>query len=144
MVNAMKNRKSSRNRKSENNYLEFDTEAVKTLRTVGDREAFYFYEAVGKPTGQIARNLVDFLDNVKSIGSESLMFHLKRNDFQNWIKKTLGDSKLARELSKISSSNSRDPRISICRAVENRISEITGPSVTIVAAANTTIPPPPC
>lgn len=105
--------------------LEVDTEAVKFLRTVRDQEAFYFYEAIGKPTGEIARNLPDFLDKVKSVKPESLIFHLQRKDFQNWIKEILGDSKLARKLGRISSSNSDDIRTKICENVENRIKELT-------------------
>ena len=56
--------------------------SVKILRTVDDQEAFYFYEAFGKPTGKAARNLSDFLDIVKSVKTESLMFHLQRGDFR--------------------------------------------------------------
>ena len=105
--------------------LEVDTEAVKVLRTVRDQEAFYFYEAIGKPTGEIARNLSDFLDKVKSVKPESLVFHLQRKDFQNWIKEILGDSKLARKLGRISSSDSDDIRTKICEKVEDRIKELT-------------------
>ena len=105
--------------------LEVDTEAVKVLRTVRDQEAFYFYEAIGKPTGEIARNLSGFLDKVKSVKPESLVFHLQRKDFQNWIKEILGDSKLARKLGRISSSDSDDIRTKICENVENRIKELT-------------------
>ena len=105
--------------------LEVDTEAVKVLRTVRDQEAFYFYEAIGKPTGEIARNLSDFLNKVKSAKPESLIFHLQRKDFQNWIKEILGDSKLARKLKRISSLDSDDIRTKICENVENRIKELT-------------------
>jgi len=116
--------------------LEVGTEAVKVLRTVGDQEAFYFYEAIGKPTGEIARNLSDFLDKAKSVNSESLIFHLQRRDFQNWVQKILGDSKLARELGRISSSNSDDIRMRICKTVENRIKELGEPSAAILVGEN--------
>lgn len=116
--------------------LEVGTEAVKVLRTVGDQEAFYFYEAIGKPTGEIARNLSDFLDKVKSVNSESLIFHLQRRDFQNWVEKILGDSKLARELGRISSSNSDDIRMRICKTVENRIKELGESSAAILVGEN--------
>lgn len=113
---------------------EVRTEAVKTLRTVGDQEAFYFYEAIGKPTGEIARNLSDFLDKAKSVKSQSLTFHLQRRDFQSWVQKILGDSKLARRLGRISSSNSDNIRMKICETVENRIKELGG-----ISAASTAI-----
>lgn len=100
--------------------------SVKILRTVGDREAFYFYEAFGKPTGNTARNLSDFLDIVKSVKTESLTFHLQRGDFQNWFEKILDDSELVAKLGKIASSNSSDIRLNIQNTVENRIKELRG------------------
>ena len=140
MVNFMKKATSFKNKKTkDNNNLQVDIEAVKVLRTVGDREAFYFYEAVGKPTGQVARNLSDFLDRVKSVKSESLMFHLQRKDFQNWIEKTLGDSKLAKRLGMISSSNRDDVRMNIHRTVENRIKELRESSCPLLVAENSIV-----
>lgn len=101
-----------------------DLEAMKILRTVGDQEAFYFYEKIGRPTGEIVKNLSDFLKKVQSVKSETLMFHVQRRDFQNWIGKVLGDSKLAEELDRISSSNTDVVRMSINRTVGNRIKEL--------------------
>jgi predicted lactoylglutathione lyase len=126
-------------RARESNNLEVNVETVKILRTVGDNEAFNFYEAVGKPTGETARNLTDFLEKVKSVKLESLVFHLQRNDFQNWIEKTLGDSKLARKLGMISSSNRDDIRMNIHRTVENRIKELRESSCALLVAENSTV-----
>jgi len=109
-------------------------EATKTLKMVKDEEAFYFYEAVGKSTGEKARNLSDFLEKVKAIKSDSLAFHLQRGDFQNWIEKSLGDSKLARKLEKISPADCTDVRMSICKAVENRLKELQKSSTTIACS----------
>jgi hypothetical protein len=103
--------------------LEVNKEAVRILRTVRDEEAFYFYETLGKPTGECARNLSDFLVKMKSVKSESLVFHLQRKDFQNWIKKTLGDSKLAKKLDEIQLSHG-DLRTKIHAIIENRIEEL--------------------
>jgi hypothetical protein len=115
-------KKGAKNRKRQN--PEADTEVVRALRTVKDQEAFYFYEAVGKPTGELARNLPDFLNKVKIVKSESLVFHLQRGDFQNWVTNTLGDSKLGNELSKISASEDKDTRMDVCKTVEDRIDEL--------------------
>jgi hypothetical protein len=140
MVNLMKKNTSSKNKKTkDNNNLEVDIETVKILRTVGDREAFYFYESIGKPTGEIARNLPDFLGKVKSVNSESLVFHLQRNDFQNWVEKVLGDSKLAAKLGRISSSNNNNIRMSICTTIDNRIKELRESSVTMLVRENSTV-----
>jgi predicted lactoylglutathione lyase len=136
----MSKNRTARNRRQS---LDIGIKAVKVLRTVGEQEAFYFYEAIGKPTGEVARNLSDFLEKVKSVKSESLMFHLQRNDFQNWVKRTLGDSKLARELGKISSSNSDEIRNLIFETVDNRIKELRNSSNAIVIADNSAILLPP-
>jgi hypothetical protein len=114
--------------------LEVDTEAVRILRTVGDAEAFYFYEAFGKPTGESARSLSEFLEKVKSVKSESLLFHLERKDFQNWIEKTLGDSKLARTMEGIVPSCDDNLRAKIQEAVENRIEELGASPLTLLVS----------
>jgi hypothetical protein len=119
---SSRNEKKTRSKKGQNSGV--DIEDAKILRTVKDQEAFYFYEAVGKPIGQIARNLHDFLEKVKSVRLESLTFHLQRRDFQTWIEKVLGDSKLAGKIEKISCSSGDDIRTNICTTVENRIKEL--------------------
>lgn len=112
--------------------LEVDAEDVKILRTVRDEEAFYFYEAIGKPTGENARSLSDFLEKIKSVKLESLLFHLQRKDFQTWIKKILGDSKLARKMDRIPPSHDDDFRTKIHATVENRIKELRGAPLTLL------------
>jgi len=111
--------------------LKVNTEGVRILRTVKDEEAFYFYEDIGKPTGESARSLSDFLEKTKSVKLESLLFHIKRKDFQNWIKKTLGDSQLATRIGRIAHTYDEDLRTKIHTAVENRIKELGGISVTL-------------
>jgi hypothetical protein len=129
--------KRSRIRSKQN--LELDLEAVKVLRTVKEQEAFYFYEAIGKPTGEVAQNLTDFLDKVKSVKPESLMFHLQRKDFQHWIEKILGDSKLAEKLEGISPSSTDDIRMRIYKTVENRIKQLQESSAATMVEENATV-----
>jgi len=112
--------------------LEVNAEAIRILRTVKDEESFYFYEAIGKPTGESARSLSDFLEKMKSVKLESLLFHLQRKDFQTWIKETLGDSKLARKIGGIPPSSDEELRTKIHATVENRIKELRGPSLTLL------------
>jgi len=112
--------------------LEVNTEATRILRAVGDEEAFYFYEAIGKPTGERARSLCEFLEKIKSVKLESLLFHLQRKDFQNWINKILGDSKLARKIGRIPPSHDDELRTRMHSIVENRIKELRGPSLTLL------------
>ena len=126
----LKNQKKKKLQKGRS--LEVNEEAVRILRTVRDEEAFYFYEALGKPTGECARSLSDFLAKMKSVKLESLVFHLQRKDFQNWIKKTLGDSKLANRIGRISLSQNEKIRTKIQLAVESRIKELGETSLTLL------------
>jgi len=112
--------------------LEVNAEAIRILRILRDEEAFYFYEAIGKPTGENAQSLSDFLEKMKSVKLESLLFHLQRKDFQTWIEKTLGDSKLARKMDRIPPSHDDDLRTKIHATVENRIKELRGTSLTLL------------
>lgn len=71
--------------------------ATSILRSVPPQNAFYFYRAIGAPTGAAARNLTDFLGIINTIDITSLQFHLGRGDFENWIK-MLGDDTLVKQL----------------------------------------------
>ena len=132
----MKKTQCIKSKKKNANNSRSDPEAFKILRTVGDKEAFHFYEAFGKPTGQVARNLFEFLNKVKSVSSQSLIFHLERNDFQNWVEKTIGDPKLAEKLTGISHSDRDRIQITISKTVENRIRELKESSVEIIVGKN--------
>jgi len=70
---------------------------------------FHFYEEIGKPTGQVATNLIDFCSKLASAQSPqaqaSLIFHMKRSDFAAWIRQAVGDSDLADKISKINPNN---------------------------------------
>lgn len=129
--------RTARNAKRQN--AESNAQSAKTLRTVGDQEAFYFYEAIGKPTGQNAKNLNDFLEKVKTVKAESLAFHLQRKDFQNWAEKILGDAKLAREIGRISATNSDDVRMLVSEIVQHRIKELRQSSAGIIVPENSVV-----
>jgi hypothetical protein len=99
-------------------------QAVKILRNVNDSEAFHFYENVGKPTGESAKSLSDFLKVVDTIKLESLRFHAERKDFQAWFKETLKDNELAEKIDKIASTNDERLRSKIHGIVEQRLQEL--------------------
>jgi hypothetical protein len=69
---------------------------------------------------------------MKSVKLESLLFHLQRKDFQTWIEKILGDSKLARKMDRIPPSHDDDLRTKIHATVENRIKELRGAPLTLL------------
>jgi hypothetical protein len=118
--------------------LEVNTEAIKILRMVKDEEAFYFYEDTGKPTGESAKSLSDFLEKIKTVKLESLLFHLQRKDLQNWIEKTLGDSNLARKIERISPSNDEALRTKIQSNIESRLKELKEASIPLLVNENLT------
>ena len=105
--------------------------AVRTLRTLSNEEAFYFYETIGKPTGQSARSLNEFVDKIKSVKLESLVFHLQRNDFKNWIANTLEDPKLAQKIQILPTEHKDQLRTKICTTVEAHLKELEGTSVQV-------------
>lgn len=119
--------------------LEVNAEATRILRTVNPSESFHFYEAIGKPTGQNASNLTEFLETVKSVKTESLQFHLERKDFQNWIDKTLGDTTLARRIAKIGTKHEGNIRAKIQSTLEKRIKELAGPTLTMIVNTEQTV-----
>ena len=124
--------KIEKKRKKKRQPLEVSAGAVKILRALNDKEAFYFYEDIGKPTGQSARSLPDFLEKIKSIKLESLQFHLQRKDFQNWFKETLGDAKLASRIEEIHPSKNDDLRKEICSTVKSRMNELSKETITLL------------
>jgi len=74
---------------------------ARILGTLTQEKAFFFYEDVGKPTGDSAASLTDFCTKINTVPSAALSFHLKRGDFENWIKNALGDTELANHVAKI-------------------------------------------
>jgi len=114
-------------------------EAMRFLRTVSANESFHFYEEIGKPTGQNATSLTDFLSKIKSVKTESLIFHLKRKDFENWIEKTLGDSTLAKRIGKMSFKRNRNVKARMQSILEKRIKELSDSSLTMMINPNLTL-----
>ena len=96
--------------------------ASNILRSVPPQNAFYFYRAIGAPTGAAARNLPDFLGILNTIDLTSLQFHLGRGDFENWIT-MLGDNTLAKQLAGLKEKKMRgeDLRLQIVGIVKARI-----------------------
>ena len=75
--------------------------AQKILREVPEFNAFYFFKDEGKYTGNYAVSLIIFYNMLSKIDKESLLFHFRRGDYQNWIKTIIGDNYLANEIKKI-------------------------------------------
>jgi hypothetical protein len=95
------------------------------LRSVPPQNAFYFYRALGAPTGAAARNLTDFLGVINTIDITSLQFHLGRGDFENWIR-MLGDNTLAKQLAGLKEKKLRgeDLRLELVDTVKARLNTL--------------------
>jgi hypothetical protein len=68
------------------------------IRTLSDKESFYFYKDEGYPIEQKAVSLQDFASKIEQIESQSLFFHYYRGDFERWVRECIGDSFLASKL----------------------------------------------
>lgn len=99
------------------------SEIKKILRTVPLDGAFYFYEGIGKPTVHMARSLADFREKINDVGLRSLVFHLRRKDFESWIRDILGDSELAENVGKIAP-DSFDLQVKLYATVSKRIKKL--------------------
>lgn len=75
------------------------------LGTVVYDKAFFFFEDMGKPTGQYAISLSDFSTKISEVPVKCLTFHLKRTDFEDWIRDIIGDPELSRRISELKSAN---------------------------------------
>jgi len=78
------------------------------MRTVASDKSFHFYEGIGRPTNQVAVSLIDFRKKIDRINLSSVIFHLKRADFESWIREVIGDDVLATRISQI---NPYDPNV---------------------------------
>ena len=76
-----------------------EPELNKILRELSEQESFYFYNAIGQPTGEKADSLSDFARKIEKIDPVTIAFHYYRGDFGRWIKDTIGDSVLGFRLS---------------------------------------------
>ena len=95
--------------------------SLKLLRTVPFEKGFHFYSSIGNYTGITATSLSEFALKLQTISTESITFHFRRKDFQNWIKYTIGDAALAGRISNAKQGQSaEDLRKEIIEIVEAR------------------------
>ena len=71
---------------------------LKAIEPVAHGKEFHFYTGIDQPTGFSAENIKEFYEIIKRVPSDSLQFHLLREDFENWTKKAVKDEELANEI----------------------------------------------
>lgn len=98
----------ARKRKQEQQIIEnLNKDSInKILGTVVYDKAFYFYEDIGKPTGDFAVSLSDFCSKIDKVDPKSLAFHLKRGDFENWVRDIIGDVELSNQMARLKTQKS--------------------------------------
>ena len=102
-----------------------DLKIVKILSTVPHGKEFYFYTDLGQNTGETATNLVTFAEKLETINGVSVKFHFQRNDYQKWIKTTVGDDVLAERFNHISRQVPvEDLRKELVKTLQTRIAQL--------------------
>jgi len=62
---------------------------------------FYFHDGAGRYLGRAAASLWEFREALSESPTESLRYHMRRGDFERWLRDTLHDDELAQRVSKI-------------------------------------------
>ena len=85
---------------------------------------FHFFMPDGHYTGETALSLCSFLKDITHVDRESISFHLKRGDFQKWIRGTLGDNELAAEIAELEKFPDVDLKVALSEIIQRRISQL--------------------
>jgi hypothetical protein len=95
------------------------------LSRLPNEKTFYFFTGIGNYSGVSASSLEDFCEKARTIDLQSVEFHTKRGDFENWLN-GLGDVELAKKMSLLKKQNltGEELRQAVCRTVKDRYEEI--------------------
>ena len=95
------------------------------LRIVPGNNAFYFFTDIGRYTDRCSACLADFCNAIQTIDAKSVEFHFKRGDFVLWIRETLGDSELSKEINRVcKTTQGEELRTAIHQTVESRLTKL--------------------
>jgi hypothetical protein len=95
------------------------------LNTVPFESGFHFYIKLGKYTGITACSIFEFAEKLQTVPIQSVTFHFQRQDFQKWLKNTVGDEELSKRIDQIkASSKNEDLRKELSKTVQNRIAQL--------------------
>jgi hypothetical protein len=97
------------------------------LKTVPSEYSFQFFTELQKNTGMTASSTVEFAEKLQMIPVQSVTFHFQRQDFQIWLKITVGDEELAQRIDQINlwTQDDENLRKKLAETVQNRITELT-------------------
>lgn len=96
--------------------------------SVPDYLAFRFAAGEGMMTGDVAHSYQEFLDVIKRVDSRSLVYHLYRGDFDNWVSEVFRDKALSEKLVRLKSTVRPvdQLRTRMIRLLEGRLAELRG------------------
>ncbi|MEM3833203.1 MAG: DUF5752 family protein [Thermoprotei archaeon] len=96
------------------------------LRRVDDEKAFYFYKDVNVYTGIKANSLEELATVLSTLPADVIDFHLKRGDFERWIKDVFGDETLSKNILKIREGGfaGDDAKKQLVRVISRRLKDL--------------------
>lgn len=99
--------------------------AQKVLRVVPYAQGFHFFMSDGHYSGETAMSLASFLKDIEHIDFQSIRFHFARDDFQKWLRTTIGDDELAQRIDSINKAVPDELLVHrLIETVQKRISEL--------------------
>jgi hypothetical protein len=108
------------------------TRIMNVLRTVPYSSGFHFYTELEKYTGITATSIDEFSAKLQIIPLESVVFHFQRDDFQKWLRITLGEEEIAQRIDQMkkwpSWSSDEYLRKELVKTVQKRLSELRTPT----------------
>jgi Family of unknown function (DUF5752) len=97
---------------------------LKLLNAVPFESGFHFFIEHGKYTGITAISTVEFAEKLQLVPIQAVLYHFRRQDFQNWLRNTIGDEELASRISQIKVSKDEELQKRLFEEVNKRISEL--------------------
>lgn len=96
-------------------------EHLRLLRPLPPDRAFHFFEG-GRYINLSAHSLMELYEVVQIVPEKSIVQHLENGDLERWVAETVGDRKLAGEISKIKAD--ADVRKALSEKIGARINEL--------------------
>jgi len=103
-------------------YSDKDFQKKYFLRKVKKFQGFDFYKGDGKKLGIRVYSLKEFLDIIRNVEYDSIIFHMVRGDIERWIEDVIGDYILGERIRNIDIEN--NVRQQLIRVIEDRIKEL--------------------
>jgi alpha-amylase len=100
--------------------------AKRILRRLPAGGGFTFFYAFDRPTEWTVHSLDEFYSTLEVVSLKSIRFHIKRGDFERWLRQVVGDQELADEMVEISNEKltGKELRKRILGIVKARIGEL--------------------